>query len=364
MKQIHPIFLLLGLSWILSCGSEEKLVEVAEKTLTESVYASGKVMAAHQYTLMPEAPGILQSLHVAPGDRIKVGDTIAMLKAENAQLAQEQARQQWQFARDKAAHGSSALQEAEASLNFARQAYVNDSDLYQRQRKLWEQDAGSELQLLQRQTSMENAKAAWLSAKARYKSLKDQLTLEAELARSRWEQKQETKGQFILRSTIDGMVWQVYPKTGSYLGPQSPIADLGSADSFYVELDVDEYDIVRVSTGQKAILHMDAFPDQVFDGRVEAIHPILNAQSRTFRVEVSFDQLPEPMYAQLSVEASLIVQSLDKALVLPRAALINNNRVILENGDTISVETGLKNYQFIQITKGLSKGQTVKVPDQ
>lgn len=98
MKQIHPIFLLLGLSWILSCGSEEKLVEVAEKTLTESVYASGKVMAAHQYTLIPEAPGILQSLHVAPGDSIKVGDTIAMLKAENAQLAEEQARQQWQLA--------------------------------------------------------------------------------------------------------------------------------------------------------------------------------------------------------------------------------------------------------------------------
>lgn len=364
MKHILPSLLIFGLSVLLSCNSKDGWVEVQEKPLTESVYASGKVIAAEQYTLVPEVPGILQSLHVAPGDRIRTGDTIAILKAETARLAQDQARQQWIYAKDKAAPGSSALLEAEASLHFARQAYVNDSDLYQRQQKLWEQGAGSELQLLQRQSSMENTKAAWLSAIARYKSLTDQLNLEAELAQSRWEQQQEAKGQFVLRSIIDGMVWQIYPETGSYLGPQSPIAELGSADSFYVELDVDEYDIARVNIGQVAILRMDAFPDQVFNGKVLSIHPILNARSRTFRVEVGFDKPPKPMYAHLSVEASLIVQNLEKALVLPRAALLDKNRVILENGDTIDVETGLKNYQFIQITKGLSKGQTVKVPGQ
>ena len=56
------------------------------------------------------------------------------------------------------------------------------------------------------------------------------------------------------------------------------------------------------------------------------------------------------------------MQTRKDALIIPRAYLIRDSLVLNEENDTVKVSTGLKNYEFVEITEGLSEGQNIYKP--
>ena len=71
-------------------------------------------------------------------------------------------------------------------------------------------------------------------------------------------------------------------------------------------------------------------------------------------VEAEFVKQPEILYPNISFEANIVINSKEKAILIPRDYLLNDSFVVKPNGDKIAVKTGLKDYQKIEIISGIN----------
>ena len=148
------------------------------------------------------------------------------------------------------------------------------------------------------------------------------------------------------------------------LNTQSPVAIIGDAVDFLLELQVDEYDIARIRIGQKVVLNLDSYKGQVFEAVITKINPIMNDRSRSFTVEAGFVTKPPVLYPNLTTEANIILQTKEKALLIPRNYLIDDSVVILQNKEKRKVTTGLKDYNKVEILNGLTSNDIILMPDK
>jgi multidrug efflux pump subunit AcrA (membrane-fusion protein) len=149
---------------------------------------------------------------------------------------------------------------------------------------------------------------------------------------------------------------------GEIVTPQVPLAVIGDASDYYLELQVDEYDIVRMKTGQKIFVSLDSYKGQSFEATVDKINPIMDERSRTFVVEASFTKKPEVLYPNLTAEANIMIQSKSQALTIPRAFLVQDSFVLLKNNEKRRVQTGLKDYRKIEILSGITENDIIFKP--
>jgi hypothetical protein len=90
----------------------------------------------------------------------------------------------------------------------------------------------------------------------------------------------------------------------------------------------------------------------------------MNERSKTFLVEATFVKAPEILYPNISFEASIVLKTKAKALLIPRNCLMRDSLVIKGNGDTAVVKTGLKDYQKIEILSGLNSDDEIIIPKE
>ena len=162
---------------------------------------------------------------------------------------------------------------------------------------------------------------------------------------------------------IEGKVYAIYKEKGELVNLQQPIAKLGSASNFIMELLVDESDIVKVKVSQKVLITLDAYKNQVFEGRVSRILPNKDIRNQTFTVEALFDRPPETLYPGLAGEANFITNRRKDVLVIPKEYLIDDNKVETDNG-LVEVETGLDNLDMVEIINGIEEGTVIYKPEQ
>lgn len=143
---------------------------------------------------------------------------------------------------------------------------------------------------------------------------------------------------------------------------QSPVAIVGDATGFILELQVDEYDIARVQPGQKVLLSMDSYKGQVFEAEVKKINPLMNPQSKSFTVEAAFIKPPPALYPNLTTEANIVIAVKEKALTIPRNYLLEGDFVLLPGKEKEKITTGLKDYQKVEILSGLTVNDVILKP--
>ena len=99
---------------------------------------------------------------------------------------------------------------------------------------------------------------------------------------------------------------------------------------------------------------MDSYKGRVFEAVVMKIDPIMNEQSKSFTIEAAFINPPPTLYPNLTVEANIVIAIKEKALVIPRNYLMEDNYVMMPDKVKRKVETGLKDYEKVEILKGIS----------
>ena len=227
---------------------------------------------------------------------------------------------------------------------------------------MWQQNIGSKVELEQRELAFQNSKSALYSARVKYEDLRRQLVLNAAQSQKTLQISSRLASDFTLRSDMNGIVYQLPKKKGELVTAQTPLAIIGDAEHFVLEMQVDEYDILKVEKGLKVLVTMDSYKGKVFDAVVTKIDPLMNERSKTFLVEATFTEAPKRLYPNVSFEANIILQTKEKALLIPRTYVINDSFVLKENGDKVAVKTGLKDYKMIEIISGISAEDKLKNP--
>jgi HlyD family secretion protein len=165
-----------------------------------------------------------------------------------------------------------------------------------------------------------------------------------------------------------GVIAEVNVEVGEWVTPSpAGIIDLINRESLYISAPMDEIDSGRIELGLPVRVTVDSKPDETFLGKVTRIAPYvldIEAQNRTVEIEVELDDLEiaSSLLPGTSADVEVILQTLEDAPRVPTTALFQNNRVLVVEDDVLferEVETGLRNWDYVEIQSGLEEGEVV-----
>lgn len=355
-------FLLSFLFIWTACEEKDEHIYPTESPLTESVYASASLVPQEEYQLFSAVSGILERVFVEEGQLVKRGDTLFQITNSNPELNARNARLALEKAEEDLYGAASPLKNLEQQIESAELRFENDSSLYFKQKKLWEQGIGAEVEYTNRQNAFEQSRNALTQAKNQLANTRRSLRLNLEQARNNLSSALNNQRDFTVTSKQDGKVYQINKEAGELVVPQEPLGVMGAADEFLIEMQVDEVDIVRLQTGLKTLITLDAYKGQVFEAEVVKIYPQKNIRTQTFSVDATFTALPEQLYSGLSGEANIIIRKKENALSIPKTYLIQGSKVLTDSGE-VTVETGLESLDRIEVLGGLDAETAIYKPE-
>jgi membrane fusion protein (multidrug efflux system) len=242
----------------------------------------GTVRSDQSVSLYPESAGRIAKVNVRAGQQIAAGTVVVEL--DNQVMR-------------------SSLAEVKTQLELAQ-------TLYDKQKRLWDQGVGSEVQYLQ--------------AKTQFESLKKRLSaVEAQV------------GMTQIRAPFSGTVDEVFVREGEYAAPGMAAARLISNGGLRLEMDIPETYLTRIKTGQKVSMDFNSVGIKS-EGSISSVGGFISPDSRTFRVTVN---LPANSMYKPNMLASVYVRDYqaDSALYLP-------NRLILQDRKG-------SNYTYVYVAK-------------
>lgn len=357
---MHNLVFLILLIFMFACGKKAEQTKVESGPITESVYASGLVKSKNQYQVFSTVNGLVEELLVHEGDLVKRGDPIirlsneaSKLNAENAQLASNLAYQNTK---------GEKLKELQMNIDFANSKLKIDSLMYVRQQNLWASQIGSKVELEQKELLYKNSQTNYATALLRYSDAKKNLQVSAEQAQNQALISAKFENDFLIKSETNGRVYSILKEKGELVTSLTPIATIGDANDFMIELQVDEYDITKIKPSQKIFISLDSYKGQVFEALVTKVNTIMNERTRSFNIEANFTNKPDQLFPNLSIEANIVIQSKANALTIPRYYLVNDSMVINQNQESIKVKVGLKDFKKVEILNGLKQNDIILKP--
>ncbi len=354
------IRMLLPLLFFASCKSkQEKIKPIAEK-ITESVYASGIIKSINQYNVFSTVNGVIAAIVVKEGDVVKKGDAIMRLVNTNAQLNTKNAALSADYS--SASNNAEKLHELQIATNLAKSKMNEDALLQQRQQNLWKENIGTKNELEQRQLAYKSSVTAYEAATLRYKQLQKQISFQAKQSQNNLQIASSIKNDYTIKTDADGRVYNIIMKQGEMVNTLNPVAIIGDATDFMIELQVDEFDINRIKNGQKIVLSMDSYKGEVFEATVTKINPIMNDRSKSFTVDAVFIKRPATVYPNLTCEANIVIQQKEKAITIPRSYLLAGDSVWIEPKKKQKVIVGFKDYQKVEIINGITINDFIYKP--
>jgi hypothetical protein len=138
---------------------------------------------------------------------------------------------------------------------------------------------------------------------------------------------------------------------------------------------VDEIDILKIKTGQKATISVDAVPNKVFTGNVSFISPFGTPDTNNvvkFPVTILLDPSEVALKGGLTATADIAISSVENALLVPLSAITTTSEgsfvtvvdVATGKQEKRQVTLGSQNLQFAEVLSGLKEGDKVVGQDK
>lgn len=172
--------------------------------------------------------------------------------------------------------------------------------------------------------------------------------------------------QLWLNAPASGVVLEKPAVEGRRFMAGDPLLQLADLSSLWLIAEVFEQDIGRIRVGQSAHFSMEAFPGEVFRGRVDFVYPAFNAQTRTAQVRI---ELPNPqgrLRPAMFGQVEIVTGNPRPVLAVPEAAVIDSGTrqtVIVDLGEgrfvPRAVRTGARADAWVAISEGLREGERV-----
>ena len=213
------------------------VLPVQQKKFEHYFSVHGVVKANKNVTLFAESAGNITSIAVKDGQKVQSGQVLVELDADVVK---------------------SQLSEIETNLALA-------TELFERQKRLWEQKIGSEVD--------------YLNAKNRKESLEQsKATVERQLRMSQ------------IVAPFSGVVDEIFPRKGEYVGPSSPVVRLINLDQTYLESDVSEAYVGRIAAGTPVRIEFPSL-DTSMIAKITRAGDYINPNNRTFKLEIKLNDV-------------------------------------------------------------------------
>ncbi len=168
------------------------------------------------------------------------------------------------------------------------------------------------------------------------------------------------------RSPVNGIVTEKKAIQGMRFMPGDVLFQIADTGSVWVQADVFEQDIAAVNIGQKAKIKINAYPGEVFTGRIAYVYPTLNAATRTVPVRIELANPKGRLKPAMFAEVEIPVAGATQVVTVPNAAVIDSGSkqvVIVQVGEgrfePRNVRLGQRGGEFVQVLDGIKEGEMV-----
>jgi RND family efflux transporter MFP subunit len=169
----------------------------------------------------------------------------------------------------------------------------------------------------------------------------------------------------VIVSPVDGFVARRAADPGAFVSQNAPVVDVVDIHRVRLVVNVVEKDLKQVQAGDGTKVEVDAYPGEMFMGRIARVAPVLDPSTRTASIEI---EIPNPgfrlkpgMYARVGITTQLH----SNALVVPPNALVDvdgRRGVFLAENNTAAfrpVEIGIEEPTRVEILDGISESDPV-----
>ncbi len=231
----------------------------------------GTIQSDYAATVYAESAGVIQDIRVNEGQEVSKGQIIA--KQDDEIIKKN-------------------INELETQLDLA-------NTLYEKQKRLWEQNVGSEIQ--------------YLEAKNRKESL------ESSLATLREQQKKAT-----VRAPFAGVVDKIYPKVGELAGMSSPIVRLVNLDELYITADVSERYLGFIAKGDQVNIIVNR--KDTVKSTISRIGKYVKPTNRSFEIRVDMKGTNEFLRPNSLVVLQINDLTEDDAVIVPSSMIMQDGQ--------------------------------------
>ncbi|WP_405247539.1 MULTISPECIES: efflux RND transporter periplasmic adaptor subunit [unclassified Cellulophaga] len=295
----------------------------------------GNVTTKDLLVITPEYNGILTNIYVKEGQNVRKGQVLG--KIDDGGLSQQVAQ-------------------LEIQAELAKTTF-------ERQKRLWDQQIGSEIQYLQAKSTYEAQSRAVAQ-------------LQQQIAKT------------VIKAPFSGTIDDVITEQGSVVAAgQSPIMRIVNLDHMYIETDVPENYITNVSKGKSVEVEFPIL-GKTISTKIRQAGDFINPSNRTFKVEVGIPSKESGVKPNLTARLKINDYTNENAVLIPQSIISENadgeqyvylvsdkkaneegiaKKIIIKTGktqgDVIEVLEGLENGAEIikEGARSVEDGQTVKV---
>jgi len=319
-----------------------ELAPVTRKDMIDTITVVGNLIGAATVDAVPRGQGRLDAVYVKLGDPVRRGQPIA--KIEDRELVEQ-------------------IKQAEATLNVAEATIrQRQADLKLAQNNMERSKSLYERDLLPRQT--------FDDTDARYQAAQAQLELamaQMEQTKSRLNELKINLANTVITSPVDGFIGKRTLDPGASVGVNTSFISVVDIRTVRLVINVIEKDLRRIHEGTTVEVEVDAYPGEVFHGRVARLAPILDPATRTAQVEIEIPNNTYRLKPGMYARARFTVEKHDNALVVPTLAVVDLQGKLgvwltADEGDTPvfnPVTIGIEQQDFTEVTSGLKDGQRI-----
>ena len=289
-------------------------LKVKEQVFTHFIALQGNVKTKQNVLVYPEMPGILKSVLVKEGQRVKQGQILATI--DDGGMSQQ-------------------LAQLETNVQLAKTTF-------ERQQRLWEQKIGSEIQFLQTKTAFESQKSA-------VSQLKQQLE------------------KSIVTAPFSGIIDAVFKEKGVVVAPGqgSEIFRIVNLSNMYIETEVPET-YIRSITKNKTVEVNFPILNQTMQSKIRQVGNFINPNNRSFKIEIGVPNLNGNIKPNLTARLKLNDYTNPKAILIPQSIISENAQgaqfvyVVVDKKDQkaiakrLIIETGKTQGDLIEVVKNLA----------
>jgi len=251
-------------------------IELEKEIFNHFVSFQGSIETDKNVVIYPEIPGLLKKIHVKEGQQVTEGTLLAEI-SDGGLIDQ--------------------LDQLKLQLKLAKTTY-------NRQKRLWNQKIGSEIQFLQ-------AKTNYLSLQKSVSQMNDQVT--------------KTK----ITAPFDGIIDHIIADSGSNLSPgMTPILRVVNLDQMKVAAEIPEMHLPNIQKNTSAIVSVPVLGIQ-FNEVVANVGNFINPNNRSFRVEISINNENGALKPNMTAEIKVNDYKNPEAILVPIKDVLEN-----QNGES------------------------------
>jgi multidrug efflux pump subunit AcrA (membrane-fusion protein) len=413
MNRPNPSIVLIPMLLVAACSRPKDVVSTAHaasetivvsttqavvRTVPAAFEVTGTFNADEISDIAPPVGGRVITTPVNVGDFVKQGAVVCELDHRDAQLKLDQARAQLDEA-------TSALRQTQSRIGWTRAAKFDPIlvpevaaaqaayESAQAQAKMAAADARRYESLVgsgdvsrgayeRARTQQETAEAQANAARQQYEAAlnaarqgygaveSSQATLES--VRAQLAQAQKGLEDTTVRAPFEGYITARPVAAGEYVSLSSKIATIVRIGILKLQLQAPEQRAANVRTGMAVTARVSAYPDHEFTGKVTAVNPSVDPNSRVFMVEARFDNPGAKLRPGMFATARVLLPGGETGVFVPRRAVIRDKTTDSYQVFTIDrgtarlhvVLAGDGDGDSIRIASGLAGGETVATSSQ